>query len=86
MRLQAVGEKCTGIAGKPGTFPGGGNYPAAPSGLLRKERQQQLRDLDGIGGGSFAEVVGDAPEVEAVGDGGVAADTADEDLVPALGI
>ena len=82
----SCGGKCTEFAEKPGTFPGGGNYPAAPLGLLRKERQQQLRDLDGIGGGSLAEVVGHAPEVEAVGEGGVAADAADEDLVPALGI
>src|SRR3954468_22292596 len=38
---------------------------------------QQLRDLDGVEGRAFPQIVGDAPEVEAVLDGRILADAAD---------
>ena len=45
-----------------------------------------LGDLDGVGGGSLAEVVADAPEEKGVGSAQVLADPADEDVVLAGGI
>src|SRR5262245_63699894 len=46
---------------------------------------QHLGDLHRVGRGALAEVVGDDPQVQAVGDRRVAADAPDEDLVAALG-
>ena len=48
--------------------------------------EKQFRYLNRVGGGTLTEVVGDAPQVEAVLHGVVAADTTDEHLVPAAGV
>ena len=45
---------------------------------------QQLGDLDGVQGGALAQVVRDAPQRQAVLDGRVVADAADEDRELAL--
>ena len=47
---------------------------------------EQLGDLDGVGRGALAQVVGDDPEVERALVAGVAADAADEDVVVARGV
>src|SRR3989338_3410105 len=47
---------------------------------------QQFRYLDGVQGGAFADVVGDDPHGDAVLDGLVLPDPADEDLVLALAV
>ena len=47
---------------------------------------EQLGDLDGVGRGALAQVVGDDPEVERALVAGVAADAADEDVVAAGGV
>ena len=56
--------------------------------LRRKEAlaDEKLGNLDGVGGGTFAEVVGHTPEIEAVLDRRVTADTPYEDLVLAPGV
>jgi len=43
--------------------------------------QQELGDLDGVGGGTLADVVGNAPEVDPIGDGEVTTEPANVDVV-----
>ena len=65
-----------------------GRAPRADAGRDPVPLAQDLGELDGIGGRPLAEVVGDHPEGEAaiVGDGHVATDAPDVDLVVARGL
>ena len=49
------------------------------------ELEKLLGDLHGVGGGSLAQIVGNAPEQEGVGSAEIAADAADENVVLAGG-
>src|SRR4029078_9516131 len=55
--------------------------PTLALGAEQAALDQELSELDGVGGGALAEVVGDDPEVEGALVAGVAADAADVDAV-----
>ena len=62
------------VAHRPGSY-------RRPVYSVGHELEQLLGDLDGVGRGPLAEVVGDAPEQQGVGPVQVLADPADEDVV-----
>src|SRR6476620_1963076 len=81
-------ERAATIASRPpnSSRPSAKLMPTLALAAQQPALDQELRQLDRIGGSALAQVVGDDPDVEGALVAGVAADAADEDVVLAGGV